>query len=65
VHLSGALEWTSKRSDRTFGNRHAVCAVQVQESQGVLGAVVHISIAAHACHRKQIDLGSHNRARNC
>jgi hypothetical protein len=26
---------------------------------------VHIGIAAHACHRKQIDLGSHNRARNC
>jgi hypothetical protein len=65
VHLSGALEWPSKRSDRTLGNRHAICAVQVQQAQSILGAVVHIGIAAHACHRKKVDLGSHNRARDC
>jgi hypothetical protein len=65
VHLSGALEWPSKRSDRTFGNRHVICAVEVKQSQGILGAVVYIGIAANARHCKEIDLWSHHRAGNC
>jgi hypothetical protein len=60
MDLGGALEWPSKRSDRTFGNRHVIRAVEVKQSQGVLGAVVYIGIAANACHRKEIDLRPHN-----
>jgi hypothetical protein len=64
MHLSGALERSSQWADRTFSDRHAVCAVQMKESQCVFGAVVHIGITANAGHRKQVDLWSHHRAGN-
>ena len=64
MYLSGAFEWPSERADRTLGNRHVVCAVEVKQAQGILGAMVHVGVAAHAGHRKEIDLRSHHCARN-
>jgi hypothetical protein len=46
MDLGGALKWPREWPNRALGDRHAVCAVQVKESQGVLGAVVNIGISA-------------------
>jgi hypothetical protein len=63
MNLSGALEWASEWTNGALRNRHAICAVQMKESQSILGAVVHIGVASNTCHCKEIDLGSHDRAR--
>ena len=65
MHLGSALQGPCEWSNRALSNRHIIGAVEVKQTQSILGAVVHIGIAANARHRKEIDLWSHHRARNC
>jgi protein-L-isoaspartate O-methyltransferase len=56
MNFGGALEWPSKWTRGTFSNGNVVCPVQVEQTQGVLRAVVDISVSTNTRHRKKVEL---------
>jgi hypothetical protein len=65
MNFGGAFKWSSEWPDRTFRYRHIIRAVEVEEPEGVLGAVVNICVTANAGHRQQFELWPYDGAGNC
>jgi hypothetical protein len=64
MDLGGAFKWASEWPHSTFSNGNTVCPIQVKQTQGVLRAVVNVSVSTNTRHRKQVELRSHHSAGN-
>ena len=64
MDLGGSFKWSSEWPHSTFSNGNTVCPIQVKQTQGVLRAVVNVSVSTNTRHRKQVELRSHHSAGN-